>query len=160
MPYRRSRPRTAVRTAVAAAPGSVALRPGRGAPCAPRRVPAVRRLGSALTGSGPAPRWAVPAVATALLPHLVPVVTGLMWVALLAGADCGEACEPAVRGPLNVVTLGYSLSFTVTPAALALCWLLAIRRSWSAARWIAAGLAYVPPAMITLGVMLLFVPRP
>ncbi|MCX5397811.1 hypothetical protein [Streptomyces sp. NBC_00102] len=125
-----------------------------------RLLPGGRRLGTVLAGPGPAPRWAVPAFATALLPHLVPVVTGLIWLALLAGADCGNRCEPAVRGPLNVVSLGYSLSFTLTPAALALCWLLVIRRSWSTARWIAAGLAFVPPAMITLGVMLLFVPLP
>ncbi|MGW0858414.1 hypothetical protein [Streptomyces sp. NPDC002690] len=155
MPYRRSRSRTAARAAARAA----TLRSGRSAR-APYLLPGGRRFGPAPTGSGPAPRWAVPAVATVLLPYLVPVVTGLLWIALLAGAACGPVCEPAVRGPLNVVTLGYRLSHTVTPAALVLCWLLAIRRSWSAARWIAAGLAYVPPAMIALGVMLLFAPRP
>ncbi|MFD6528878.1 hypothetical protein [Streptomyces sp. NPDC060184] len=128
------------------------LRPaGRTAAPAPRRLPVGR--------------WAVPAAATALLPNLAPVVGGLLWVALLAGTGCDEGCDPAVRAPLGVVTLGYSLSLTLTPAALALCWLLAVRRSWStarwaAARWAAAGLAYVPPAMIALGVMLLFVPRP
>ncbi|WEH41189.1 hypothetical protein [Streptomyces sp. AM 2-1-1] len=111
-------------------------------------------------GSGPAPRWAVPAVATALVPHVAPVVTGLLRVALFVGADCGEGCEPALRGPLHVVSLGHSLSLTLTPAALVLCWLLVVRRSWSTARWIAAGLAFVPPAMIAMGVMLLFVPRP
>lgn len=111
-------------------------------------------------GSGPAPRWAVPAVATALVPHVAPMVTGLLRVALFVGADCGEGCEPALRGPLHVVSLGHSLSLTLTPAALVLCWLLVVRRSWSTARWIAAGLAFVPPAMIAMGVMLLFVPGP
>ncbi|MFF7360472.1 hypothetical protein [Streptomyces sp. NPDC008125] len=131
----------------------------------PRHHPPGRRPAGPAPRRLPGGRWSVPAAATALLPQLAPVVVGLLWVALLAGTGCDEGCDPAVRAPLDVVTLGYSLSRTLTPAALALCWLLAVRRSWStarwsAARWAAAGLAYVPPAMIALGVMLLFVPQP
>lgn len=113
---------------------------------------------------GPPPRWLVPLGATSLLAHVIPVLIGLLYVVALTGIDCGTGCEPTVRDPLALVTLGYSLGFTVTPAALALCWLLAIPRSWSAswsaARWFAAGVAYVPPAMIVMGVMLLFVAKP
>ncbi|MEU1090804.1 hypothetical protein ABZ401_28985 [Streptomyces sp. NPDC005892] len=148
MPYRRSHPRTA------------ALRSGRSAVSTPRLLPGGRWTGPAPAGPGPVPRWAVPAAATALLTQVVPVVGGLLWIALLAGTGCDEGCDPTVRGPLNMVALGYRLGHTVTPAALALCWLLAVRRSWAKARWIAAGLAYVPPAMIVLGVLLLFVPGP